>query len=97
MDEFKDSAKSRAFCRTAAALDLQKSEELTPHKRMHVIEDLDEGLPGGIAEDFDRLLAWYEHPEPDREESARRSSYKVGEFIEQVCEDVNIGGIRASE
>ncbi|MGW0496360.1 hypothetical protein ACWD0Z_13265 [Streptomyces sp. NPDC003007] len=95
-DEFKDSAKRAAFCRTAAPLDLQRAEELSPHKRHHIIEDLNDGLPGRISEDFDRLLAWYEHPEPEHEQAARRSSYAVGGFIEKVCEDVNIGGIRAS-
>ncbi|SNX58485.1 hypothetical protein SAMN06272735_2981 [Streptomyces sp. TLI_55] len=95
-DEFKASAKSAEFCRTAAPLDLQQTEQLTPHKREHIIEDLNDGLPEGAAEDFGRLLAWYEHPEPEHEEAARESSYAVGEFIELVCADINIGGIRAS-
>lgn len=96
VDEFKDSAKGAAFCRTAAPLDLEKTEELSAHKREHIIEDLNDGLPESVSDDFDRLLAWYEHPEPEHEEAARESSYAVGEFIEQVCADVNIGGIRAS-
>ncbi|MFJ2646558.1 hypothetical protein ACIO1C_07515 [Streptomyces sp. NPDC087420] len=94
---FDNPAKAEAFCRTAASLDLQRSEELTPHDRTHVIETLNDDLPGGVSDDFDRLLAWYEHPEPEREEAARRSSYAVGEFIERTCADVNIGGIRASK
>jgi hypothetical protein len=94
--EFRDSAKAGAFCRTAAPLDLQRSEELTPHDRTHVIEKLNHGLPDAAAKDFERLVAWYEHPEPEHEEAARKSSYAVGEFIERVCDDVNIGGIRAA-
>ena len=96
-DAFKDSAKSAGFCRTAAPLDLAKTGQLTSDKRLHIIEDLNDGLPSGVSEDFDRLIAWYEHFDPENEEAARQSSYAVGEFIEQVCEDVNIGGIRASK
>ncbi|MCX4974461.1 hypothetical protein OG246_16390 [Streptomyces sp. NBC_00620] len=96
VDEFKDSAKSKAFCRTAAPLDLERTEQLTVHEREHIIEDLNDGLPEGVSEDFERLLAWYDHAEPEHEEAARKSSYAVGEFIEQVCADVNIGGIRTS-
>lgn len=95
-DEFKNSAKQAAFCETAAPLDLERSGQLTSHERRHIIEDLNDGLPKGVSADFERLVAWYEHSEPENEEAARRSSYAVGEFIEQVCEDVNIGGIRAS-
>ncbi|MFI5756780.1 hypothetical protein [Streptomyces sp. NPDC051569] len=95
-EEFRGSAKAATFCRTAGPLDLERSGELSPHERTHIIEDLNSGLPGGVAEDFERLVAWYEHPEPAHEEAARRSSYAVGEFIELVCDDVNIGGVRTS-
>ncbi|GGU86631.1 hypothetical protein GCM10010275_22940 [Streptomyces litmocidini] len=94
-EAFRKSAEGTAFCREAAPLDLRKTEELTPHKRQHVIEDLGERAPEGVAPDFERLSAWYEHAEPEHEEAARKSSYAVGEFIERVCPDINIGGIRS--
>ncbi|MEV6420436.1 hypothetical protein [Streptomyces sp. NPDC051662] len=92
---FKKSAHRAEFCGTAGALDLQRDGEMTPHKRRHVIEDLNKKAPEGISGDFSRLLAWYDHPEPESEKSARRSSYRVGEFIERVCDGINIGGIRS--
>ncbi|MFF0474318.1 hypothetical protein [Streptomyces sp. NPDC004284] len=94
-EAFKKSAAGAAFCREAAPLDLRKTEELTPHKRQHVIEDLGKQAPEGVAPDFERLSAWYDHAEPEREEAARKSSYAVGEFIERVCPEINIGGIRS--
>ncbi|MCX4583187.1 hypothetical protein [Streptomyces sp. NBC_01481] len=94
-ETFRKSAQRAEFCREAAPLDLQKSEELTSDKRHHIIEDLGKQAPDDIAEDFGRLAAWYEHQEPEDEEAARKSSYRVGEFIERVCDDVNIGGIRS--
>ncbi|MFF8602550.1 hypothetical protein ACF065_21470 [Streptomyces sp. NPDC015232] len=94
-EAFRKSAQSAEFCREAAPLDLQKSEELDAHTRQHVIEDLGRKAPDGISEDFDRLTAWYEQPGHGDEEAARQSSYRVGEFIERVCPAINIGGIRS--
>ncbi|MEV4877078.1 hypothetical protein [Streptomyces cyaneofuscatus] len=93
-EEFRKSAGREAFCETAVVLDMSNATELTPHDRRHVVEDLGDAAPKGVAADFDRLTTWYQHPEPDVEEAARASSYRVGEFIERVC-DINIGGIRS--
>ncbi|MEU1124474.1 hypothetical protein ABZ371_13125 [Streptomyces sp. NPDC005899] len=93
-ERFRSSSGRAEFCETAAPLDLTRTGELTPHKRHHVIEDLERTAPEGISADFGRLLRWYDHPEPEDEEAARASSYGVGEFIERVC-DINIGGIRS--
>ncbi|MGI5482765.1 hypothetical protein [Streptomyces lavendofoliae] len=93
-EAFRDSARHAEFCETAAPLDLQRSEELTPHKRQHIIEDLGRSAPDGVAPAFDRLTSWYDHPEPEDEKAARASSHEVGRFIERVC-DINIGGIRS--
>ncbi|MFF3907108.1 hypothetical protein ACFYZJ_14185 [Streptomyces sp. NPDC001848] len=95
VDAFRKSPHHAEFCRDAAPLDLQRSEQLTPHKRQHVIEDLAGQAPDGISKGFDRLIDWYEHPRPEHEQAARESGVKVGEFIERVCDDIDIGGIRA--
>ncbi|MFD3753221.1 hypothetical protein ACFWVT_23895 [Streptomyces cyaneofuscatus] len=93
-EEFRKSAGRKAFCETAVVLDLSNATELTPHDRRHTVEDLGAAAPQEIAPHFNRLTAWYQHPEPDAEKAARASSYRVGEFIERVC-DINIGGIRS--
>ncbi|WP_432059588.1 hypothetical protein [Streptomyces sp. S1] len=93
-EAFKKSAHSARFCDEAAPLDLRKTEELDSHTRQHVIEDLGRMAPEDVSEDFDRLLSWYAKPGHGDEEAARKSSYRVGEFIERVCPAINIGGIR---
>lgn len=93
-ERFRSSSGRAEFCETAAPLDLGRTGELTPHKRHHIIEDLERTAPEGVSADFARLLRWYDDPEPEAEEAARASSYGVGEFIERVC-DINIGGIRS--
>ncbi|AZQ35060.1 hypothetical protein EJ357_17470 [Streptomyces cyaneochromogenes] len=94
VDAFRKSADRPAFCKEASPLDLSRSEELTPHDRRHVIEDLRQMAPDDMTEEFDRLLAWYEHPEEDDRERSKQASVRVGEFIERSCDDINIGGIR---
>ncbi|WP_329623443.1 hypothetical protein OG357_25960 [Streptomyces sp. NBC_01255] len=94
-EAFLKSAERVEFCAEAAPLDLAKAEELDAHKRQHVIEDLGKRAPEGIGEDFDRLSAWYDHAEQEHKDAARKSSYRVGEFIERACPDINIGGIRS--
>ncbi|MEU2269920.1 hypothetical protein ABZ568_26665 [Streptomyces olindensis] len=95
VDAFRKTAAATEFCEEAAPLDLSHAEELTPHDRRHVIQDLRAMAPGGIVEEFDRLLEWYAHPEEDERDRSKQASVRVGEFIERSCDDINIGGIRA--
>ncbi|MFD7067973.1 hypothetical protein ACFV97_12165 [Streptomyces sp. NPDC059913] len=93
-ERFRNSARKEKFCKAAAPLSMENAINLTPHRRDHTVEELREAAPDGISEDFDRLIAWYEKPEPVAEKDARNSSFRVGEFIERVCA-INIGGIRS--
>ncbi|MFE2556875.1 hypothetical protein ACFXGT_12705 [Streptomyces sp. NPDC059352] len=94
VDAFRKSAEQPAFCKAAAPLDLSHTDELTPHKREHIVEELSEMAPEGIVEDFEALKEWYEHPTEERRDSTKDASVRVGQFIERGCDDVNIGGIR---
>jgi len=94
-DDFPDRKAQNSFCRAAAPLDLQHAHEMTLHKRHHILEDISELAPDGVRGDFDTLLDWYDHFDPEDEEDAREASFTVGEFIERSCSDINIGGIRA--
>ncbi|MFG3287903.1 hypothetical protein ACGF3G_03705 [Streptomyces sp. NPDC048179] len=94
VDAFRRSAERSTFCAEAAPLDLSRSARLTGHDRRHVIEDLRELAPDDIEGEFDRLLAWYEHPQETERDRSKQASVRVGEFIERSCDGINLGGIR---
>ena len=94
IESFRHSKERPKFCEEAEPLDFSKSEELSAHRRAHLIEDLRELAPEGIAGEFDRLIAWYEHPGGAEQDRFRQASVRVGEFIERSCDGINIGGIR---
>ncbi|WP_328400128.1 hypothetical protein OHS70_23375 [Streptomyces sp. NBC_00390] len=94
VDAFRKSAERPAFCKAAAPLDLSHADQLTPHKRQHVVEELGGMAPDGIVEDFETLMEWYENPTEERRDSTKQASVRVGQFIERSCDGVNIGGIR---
>jgi len=95
-DEFKNEVDRAEFCQQAMPLDLQNSNELTIHEKRHILGDLTDLAPEGARNDFYILLDWYDHYDPEDEEDAREASFDVGEFIELNCNNINIGGIRAS-
>ncbi|WP_330248700.1 MULTISPECIES: hypothetical protein [unclassified Streptomyces] len=95
-DEFPNRSAQAEFCEEAAPLDLQKSHDMTNHDKEHVLEDLRELAPEGVRDDFETLLDWYHHFDPEDKEDAREASFAVGKFIELSCSDINIGGIRTS-
>ncbi|MFJ5773393.1 hypothetical protein [Streptomyces sp. NPDC093094] len=96
-DDFADAKAQAAFCEAASPLDLQVGHDLTLHEKHHILEDVREAAPDGVRGDFDTLLDWYDHFDPEDEEDAREASVTVGEFIERSCEEINIGGVRAKD
>ncbi|WP_409472093.1 hypothetical protein [Streptomyces sp. HC307] len=94
-NNFADRKAQDSFCRAASPLDLQSAHDLTLHKKHHILEEVREFAPDGVRGDFDALLDWYEHFDPEDEKDAREASFAVGEFIERSCSEINIGGIRA--
>ncbi|MEW1774862.1 hypothetical protein [Streptomyces sp. NPDC086777] len=94
VSEFRSSQKRPEFCKEAEPLDFSRSTQLSAHRRAHVVEDLRKLAPDDIAAEFDRLIAWYEHPDEAERDRSRQASVRVGEFIERSCDEINLGGIR---
>ncbi|MFF5366564.1 hypothetical protein [Streptomyces sp. NPDC013187] len=94
IESFRHAEERPKFCEEAEPLDLSKSEELSAHRRTHLMEELRELAPDDIAGEFDRLIAWYEHPGGAERDRFKQAGVRVGEFIERSCDGINIGGIR---
>ncbi|MFI6119191.1 hypothetical protein ACIBCU_04935 [Streptomyces sp. NPDC051064] len=95
-DEFQSKGDQESFCEAATPLDLQNSHDMTITEKGHVLEELSKLAPEGIHGEFDSLHSWYDHRHAEDEEDAREASFAIGEFIEMSCDDINIGGVRAS-